>query len=309
MAPCAGVRARRCRKGRPGDERRQVVRGRLQRPHLRLPRSTGQIVWVRRPSAGGLRLRAGSFYSTPAIAFGRLYIGSTDGGVYSLSRALARRRRRAKTGDYVYGSPAVGSPGGRPSVFVGPTTAPSTPSMPARDASAGRAISAADLRLGDAPRRHRLDREPRQAVHVRAPRERRLRRYRTARGLYTAVISDGPPHLPQRLHHPLRDRRTACDSSAANHRARFGGSGAFEDPGVEAPRGGTQGPRSPGERRAAPASSAAPRPARRRRRHLRPRPTTLMAAAPSGNTGASTTESRDRGNEPLRDAGPFDVTR
>lgn len=84
-----------------------------------LRRSDGAVRWVRRPSAGGLRLRAGQFYSTPAVAFGRVYVGSTDGGIYSLSTATGKTAWRTGTGRYVYASPAVGSPGGRPTVFAG----------------------------------------------------------------------------------------------------------------------------------------------------------------------------------------------
>src|SRR4051794_30686075 len=45
--------------------------------------SDGHRVWS--SSGGGSLLRAGRFYATAAVAFGRVYIGSTDGREYSFS--------------------------------------------------------------------------------------------------------------------------------------------------------------------------------------------------------------------------------
>jgi outer membrane protein assembly factor BamB len=47
------------------------------------------------------------FYSTPALAYGRVYIGSTDGKVYSYGATTGRLLWSYGTGDYVYSSPAV----------------------------------------------------------------------------------------------------------------------------------------------------------------------------------------------------------
>jgi hypothetical protein len=49
----------------------------------------------------------GTFYSTPAVAYGRVYIGSTDGKVYSFGARSGRLRWSHSTGGYVYASPAV----------------------------------------------------------------------------------------------------------------------------------------------------------------------------------------------------------
>jgi outer membrane protein assembly factor BamB len=66
---------------------------------------TGRLLW--RGSAqerlGGL----GTFYSTPAAAYGRVYIGSTDGKVYSFGATTGELRWSQSTGGYVYGSPAI----------------------------------------------------------------------------------------------------------------------------------------------------------------------------------------------------------
>jgi outer membrane protein assembly factor BamB len=52
-------------------------------------------------------LEQGHFYSTPTIAYGRVYIGSTDGRVYSLVASTGQIAWTAQTGSYVYAGPAV----------------------------------------------------------------------------------------------------------------------------------------------------------------------------------------------------------
>ncbi len=157
-----------------------------------LRRTDGKIRWVRRPVAGGLSLRAGSFYSSPAIAFGRLYIGSTDGSVYSLSTSTGKTAWRTKTGNYVYSSPAVGSPGGHPSVFVGSYDK----KVYALDARTGRVrwsrgtggrISGSPTLVGDTLWIASLGRRSTFAYRATDG----LERWRTNRGAYTAVVSDG----------------------------------------------------------------------------------------------------------------------
>ena len=66
---------------------------------------TGKEFWR---ASGQERLgSAGTFYSTPAAAYGRVYIGSTDGKVYSFGARTGDLRWSHSTGGYVYGSPAV----------------------------------------------------------------------------------------------------------------------------------------------------------------------------------------------------------
>ena len=81
----------------------------------------------RRAPAARFGLRAGRFYSTPAVAYGRVYIGSLDGFVYSFAARNGKLAWRHKTGGFVYSSPAVASVGatGRRSTSA-PTTASST---------------------------------------------------------------------------------------------------------------------------------------------------------------------------------------
>jgi outer membrane protein assembly factor BamB len=83
-------------------------------------RTDGHAVWSASTSGAGFGLRAGQFYSTPAVAYDRVYIGNTDGYVYSFGADRGKLAWRRKTGGYVYYSPAVASvPGGRPSVYIG----------------------------------------------------------------------------------------------------------------------------------------------------------------------------------------------
>jgi len=66
---------------------------------------TGHEIWRASPQE---RLGStGTFYSTPAAAYGRVYIGSTDGKVYSFGATTGDLRWSQSTGGYVYGSPAV----------------------------------------------------------------------------------------------------------------------------------------------------------------------------------------------------------
>ncbi|HEX6388138.1 MAG TPA: PQQ-binding-like beta-propeller repeat protein [Solirubrobacteraceae bacterium] len=83
-------------------------------------RSDGKLLWRTSGASGALGLRSGNFYSTPAAAYGRVYTGNTDGFVYSYAQSTGKLAWRKKTGNYVYGSPAVApGPGGRPTVFIG----------------------------------------------------------------------------------------------------------------------------------------------------------------------------------------------
>ena len=76
--------------------------------------SDGKLIWraqSNRDWFGG----HGQFYSTPSVAYSRLYLGSTDGHVYSFGEQTGKLRWSYKTGGFVYGSPAIW----RNRVFVG----------------------------------------------------------------------------------------------------------------------------------------------------------------------------------------------
>jgi outer membrane protein assembly factor BamB len=83
-------------------------------------RSNGNKVWVVRPSKRVLGLGDGNFYSSAAVSYGRVYIGSTNGAVYSFSARDGKLAWRKRTGGFVYASPAVGKVGnGPPTVYIG----------------------------------------------------------------------------------------------------------------------------------------------------------------------------------------------
>jgi outer membrane protein assembly factor BamB len=66
---------------------------------------TGKVVWQAgaQPRFGN----TGTFYATPAVAYGRVYAGATDGKVYSFGAASGKLRWSQSTGGYVYSSAAV----------------------------------------------------------------------------------------------------------------------------------------------------------------------------------------------------------
>jgi outer membrane protein assembly factor BamB len=67
--------------------------------------ATGKEVW--RAGAQDRFGGSGNFYSTPAVSYGRVYIGGTDGKMYSFGAASGTLRWSQSTGGYVYASPAV----------------------------------------------------------------------------------------------------------------------------------------------------------------------------------------------------------
>jgi outer membrane protein assembly factor BamB len=78
-----------------------------------LDADTGKLLW--RASGDPRLFGTGTFYSTPSVAYDRVFIGSTDDKVYSFGASSGLRRWSHSTGGYVYASPAVA--GQR--VFVG----------------------------------------------------------------------------------------------------------------------------------------------------------------------------------------------
>jgi outer membrane protein assembly factor BamB len=72
-----------------------------------LRRTDGRPLWKTGTSGGAFGLKSGNFYATPAVAYGRVYIGNTDGFVYSFSASDGKLAWRHRTGSYVYSSPAI----------------------------------------------------------------------------------------------------------------------------------------------------------------------------------------------------------
>ncbi len=62
----------------------------------------------------------GRIYSTPAVAYGRVYVGSIDTRVYSFDAETGALAWSQSTGDWVYSAPAVAEAGdGPPTVYIG----------------------------------------------------------------------------------------------------------------------------------------------------------------------------------------------
>lgn len=82
--------------------------------------SNGRRVWSTGTKGARFGLAAGHFYSSPAVAFGRVYLGNTDGRMYSFAAQSGKLAWAKRTGDYIYGSPAVADiPHFGPAVYVG----------------------------------------------------------------------------------------------------------------------------------------------------------------------------------------------
>jgi outer membrane protein assembly factor BamB len=79
----------------------------------------GHVKWTAHTQGGGF-LHGGGVYSTPAVAWGRVYLGGLDGRVYSFVEKTGELAWSQSTGAEVYPSPAVAetrhSP---PTVYVG----------------------------------------------------------------------------------------------------------------------------------------------------------------------------------------------
>jgi outer membrane protein assembly factor BamB len=67
----------------------------------------GSQIWRASTDSGAFGLGGGNFYSTPAVAYGRVYIGSTNGRMYSFGADSGKIAWSRDTGGYVYASPAV----------------------------------------------------------------------------------------------------------------------------------------------------------------------------------------------------------
>jgi outer membrane protein assembly factor BamB len=79
---------------------------------------TGRRIW--RSGSGGTLLGGGTFYSTAAVYYGRVFLGNTDGRVYAYDAGTGKLDWAVQTGSYVYSSPAVtNAPGLGPTIYLG----------------------------------------------------------------------------------------------------------------------------------------------------------------------------------------------
>jgi outer membrane protein assembly factor BamB len=80
--------------------------------------SDGHRVWA--SGSGGALVGSGTFYSTPAVIYGRVFLGNTDGRVYAYDAYNGKLDWAVQTGAYVYASPAVtDAPGIGPTIYLG----------------------------------------------------------------------------------------------------------------------------------------------------------------------------------------------
>ena len=79
---------------------------------------TGRRLW--RSGSEGALLGSGTFYSTAAVVYGRVFLGNTDGRVYAYDDSTGKLDWAVQTGGYVYASPAVvNAPGLGPTIYIG----------------------------------------------------------------------------------------------------------------------------------------------------------------------------------------------
>ncbi|HTR89132.1 MAG TPA: PQQ-binding-like beta-propeller repeat protein [Solirubrobacteraceae bacterium] len=87
--------------------------------HLQaLSEATGHRIWD--STSEGALLGSGTFYSTAAVMYGRVFLGNTDGRVYAYDASTGKLDWAVQTGAYVYASPAIANaPGLGPTLYVG----------------------------------------------------------------------------------------------------------------------------------------------------------------------------------------------
>jgi outer membrane protein assembly factor BamB len=84
-----------------------------------LDAGNGHVKWTAHTQGGGFG-RGGGVYSTPAVAWGRVYLGGLDGRVYSFVEKTGELAWSQSTGAEVYPSPAAAeTPHSPPTVYVG----------------------------------------------------------------------------------------------------------------------------------------------------------------------------------------------
>jgi outer membrane protein assembly factor BamB len=79
---------------------------------------TGRRLWL--ADSEGALLGSGTFYSTAAVIYGRVFLGNTDGRIYAYDATTGNLDWAYQTGAYVYASPAVtNAPGLGPTIYLG----------------------------------------------------------------------------------------------------------------------------------------------------------------------------------------------
>ena len=106
-------------KASPSYDAGRVYVGDYEAGMLAVDAKTGEQVW-RTNTSTQPPFGAGGFYSSPAIAFGRVFAARDDGTVFAFSQHSGKVEWSFPTGGAVYGSPAVAKvPGTPPTVYIG----------------------------------------------------------------------------------------------------------------------------------------------------------------------------------------------
>lgn len=83
-----------------------------------LSEQTGKRIWL--AGSEGALFGSGTFYSTAAVYYGRVFLGNTDGRIYAYDASTGHLDWAVQTGAYVYASPAVtNAPGIGPTIYLG----------------------------------------------------------------------------------------------------------------------------------------------------------------------------------------------
>jgi outer membrane protein assembly factor BamB len=79
---------------------------------------SGHRLWL--ATSEGALFGSGTFYSTAAVVYGRVFLGNTDGRIYAYDASTGKLDWAVQTGAYVYASPAVtNAPGIGPTIYLG----------------------------------------------------------------------------------------------------------------------------------------------------------------------------------------------
>ncbi|HEX6665545.1 MAG TPA: PQQ-binding-like beta-propeller repeat protein [Solirubrobacterales bacterium] len=153
---------------------------------------SGKVVWQSGSLGPGFGA-AGQFYSTPAVAFGRVYAGNNDGRIYSYDSGDGTLAWSYSTGGYAYSGPTVAttrhSP---PTVFIGSFDG-NVYALDAKDGSlrwsrgAGGQVIGSLSAIGDIVYVAEFTHKSTSGFMMRSGR----RVFRYPKGTYTPVISDG----------------------------------------------------------------------------------------------------------------------
>ena len=152
----------------------------------------GELVWQSDSLGQGFGT-SGAFYSTPAVAFGRVFAGNNDTRVYSFDRRDGTIAWTYSTGGYAYSGPAVASTRHTgPTVYIGSFDGNvyalnAESGEPRWIRSAGGSIIGSLVAVGDIVYAAEFDDTSTTGYAMRGGRT----VFRYPRGTYTPIVSDG----------------------------------------------------------------------------------------------------------------------